>query len=191
MEQVLERCGGLDVHKKTVGVCLRGPGAPGDRAQHVQTFGTTTAELLTLRNWLEAHGVTHVAMESTGVRPAVAQDRLRQLADGRVVLTLKSPWADGTRQLLFEPLTLLEKLAALIPRPRVNLVVYHGVLAPHGGWRARVVAYGTPPADARPGSEASETSKSAPSPLSVGRADAPRLRPRRAGVPALGGGGYG
>ena len=34
------------------------------------------------------------------------------------MLTLKSPWADGTRQLLFEPLTLLEKLAALIPRPR-------------------------------------------------------------------------
>jgi hypothetical protein len=57
-----------------------------------------------------------------------------------VVLTLKSPWADGTRQLLFEPLTLLEKLAALIPRPRINLVVYHGVLAPHSGWRARVVA---------------------------------------------------
>jgi hypothetical protein len=45
------------------------------------------------------------------LRAAVAQDRLRQLDDGRVVLTLKSPWADGTRQLLFEPLTLLEKLA--------------------------------------------------------------------------------
>ena len=44
--------------------------------------------------------------------PAVAQDRLRRLDDGRMVLTLKSPWADGTRQLLFEPLTLLEKLAA-------------------------------------------------------------------------------
>jgi hypothetical protein len=42
-----------------------------------------------------------------GLRPAVAQDRLRLLADGRVVLTLKSAWADGTRQLLFEPLTLL------------------------------------------------------------------------------------
>jgi hypothetical protein len=41
------------------------------------------------------------------LRPAVAQDRLRRLEDGRVVLTLKSPWADGTRQLLFEPLTLL------------------------------------------------------------------------------------
>lgn len=67
MEQGLERCAGLDVHKKTVAVCVRVPGANGDRAQHVQTFGTTTAELLTLRDWLEAHGVTHVAMESTGI----------------------------------------------------------------------------------------------------------------------------
>ena len=46
---------------------------------------------------------------------------------------------------MFEPLELLEKLAALIPRPRINLVLYHGVLAPHSGWRARVVAYGAPP----------------------------------------------
>jgi hypothetical protein len=74
------------------------------------------------------------------LRPAVAQDRLRQLDDGRVVLTLKSPWANGTRHLLFEPLTLLERLAALIPRPRMNLLLYHEVLAPHCGWPARVVA---------------------------------------------------
>jgi uncharacterized protein YbaR (Trm112 family) len=80
------------------------------------------------------------------LRPAVAQDRLRLLDDGRVVLTLKTAWVDGTRQLVFEPLALLEKLAALVPRPRINLVLYHGVLAPHSGWRARVVAYGAPPA---------------------------------------------
>jgi hypothetical protein len=45
---------------------------------------------------------------------------------------------------VFEPLELLEKLAALTPRPRINLVLYRGVLAPHAGWRARVVAYGAP-----------------------------------------------
>src|SRR5262245_8803072 len=67
MEQVLERCAGLDVHKKTVAVCVRVPGAHGDRVQHVRTFATTTADLVTLRDWLAAHGVTHVAMESTGV----------------------------------------------------------------------------------------------------------------------------
>ena len=63
------------------------------------------------------------------LRPAVAQDRLRLLDDGRIVLTLKTAWADGTRAMVFEPLELLEKLAALTPRPRINLVLYHGVLA--------------------------------------------------------------
>jgi hypothetical protein len=64
--------------------------------------------------------------------------------------------------MLFEPLTLLEKLAALIPRPRINLVVYHGLLAPHCGWRAQVVAYGAPPAVASPCAEAADASRSAP-----------------------------
>ena len=49
------------------------------------------------------------------------------------MLTLKTAWVDGTRQLVFEPLEPLEKLAALVPRPRINLVLYHGVLAPHSG----------------------------------------------------------
>jgi transposase len=67
MERVIERGAGLDVHKKTVAVCVRVPAPDGSRVQHVRTFGTTTADLLTLRDWLEAHGVTHVAMESTGI----------------------------------------------------------------------------------------------------------------------------
>jgi len=76
---------------------------------------------------------------STSARRASA---LRLLDDGRVLLTLKSAWADGPRHLLCEPLELLEKLAALTPRPRINLVLYHGALAPHARWRARVVIYG-------------------------------------------------
>jgi transposase len=67
MERLIERCCGLDVHRDTVAACVRVPGAHGQREQHVRTFGTTTAELLVLRDWLEAHGVTHIAMESTGV----------------------------------------------------------------------------------------------------------------------------
>ena len=82
------------------------------------------------------------------LRPAVSQDRLQLLDDGRVLLALKTAWADGTRHLLFEPLELLEKLAALTPRPRINLVLYHGVLGPNARWRARVVAYGPLPASA-------------------------------------------
>ena len=73
------------------------------------------------------------------LRPPVAQDRLRLTGDGRIRLRLKTPWADGTRHLLFEPLEFLEKLAALIPRAHANLVLYHGVLASHARWRSRVV----------------------------------------------------
>jgi hypothetical protein len=79
------------------------------------------------------------------LRPPVAQDRLRHMGDDRILLTLKTPWADGTRHLIFAPMELLEKLAALTPRPRINLILYHGVLAPHARWRARVVAYGALP----------------------------------------------
>ena len=57
MERLIERCGGLDGPKKTVTACVRVPGANGAREQHVCTFGTTAAELLSLRDWLEAHGV--------------------------------------------------------------------------------------------------------------------------------------
>ena len=67
MDVILERCAGLDVHKATVTACLRYPGPGGARAQVTETFATTTPGLLTLRDWLEAHRATHVAMESTGV----------------------------------------------------------------------------------------------------------------------------
>jgi transposase len=67
MEQMIERCAGLDVHKETVAVCVRIPGDAGKRKQEVRTFGTMTADLLVLRDWLTAHRVTDVAMESTGV----------------------------------------------------------------------------------------------------------------------------
>jgi hypothetical protein len=79
------------------------------------------------------------------LRPPVAQERLRRMGDDRVLLTLKTAWADGTRHLIFAPMELLEKLAALTPRPRINLILYHGVLAPNARWRARVVTYGALP----------------------------------------------
>jgi putative transposase len=75
------------------------------------------------------------------LRPPLADNRIRRLTDGRVRLELKRPWSDGTTHLLFEPLEFLEKLAALTPRPEINRVLYHGVLAPHARWRAEVVAY--------------------------------------------------
>ena len=64
MDVVFPRCAGLDVHKKTVVACvLTREGR--DVARAVQTFGTTTADLLRLQTWLTDQRVTHVAMEST------------------------------------------------------------------------------------------------------------------------------
>jgi hypothetical protein len=64
------------------------------------------------------------------LRPTVAQDRLRLMAEGQVVLQLRHPWADGTTHPLFDPLELLERLAVLIPQPHINLILYRGVLGP-------------------------------------------------------------
>jgi hypothetical protein len=58
------------------------------------------------------------------LRPPVAHDRIHLTPDGRVALDLRHRWADGTTRLLFEPVELLERLAALTPRPRINLLLY-------------------------------------------------------------------
>lgn len=62
MQVVYERCAGLDVHKKSVVPCTITP-----EGQETRTFGTMTHELLEMGEWLLEKGVTHVAMESTGV----------------------------------------------------------------------------------------------------------------------------
>jgi hypothetical protein len=59
-------------------------------------------------------------------------------------VALKSAWADGTTHLLFEPVELLAKLAVLTPRPRINLLIYHGILAPHARSRPEAVAHACP-----------------------------------------------
>jgi transposase len=67
MDIIYGRCAGLDVHKKTVVACIRALAPDGRVAASIRTFGTMTADLLALGDWLAEHGVTHVAMESTGV----------------------------------------------------------------------------------------------------------------------------
>ena len=67
MERLVERCCGLDVGQKTVAACVRIAAPDGGRQQVIRMFGTMTEDLLALRDWLAAHGVTQVAMESTGV----------------------------------------------------------------------------------------------------------------------------
>lgn len=67
MEVILRCCAGLDVHKDSVEACVRQTSAGGKVEHEVRHWGTTTRELVEMANWLSTVGVTHVAMESTGV----------------------------------------------------------------------------------------------------------------------------
>jgi len=67
MDVLYERCCGLDLHKRSVTACRMIPRADGRPSKETRTFGTMTADLLVLGDWLEQGGVTHIAMESTGV----------------------------------------------------------------------------------------------------------------------------
>ena len=63
-------------------------------------------------------------------RPALANERVQTNAAGQVVLKLRPPWRDGTTHMVMSPLEFMQRLAALVPRPRLHLIGFHGVLAP-------------------------------------------------------------
>jgi hypothetical protein len=87
-------------------------------------------------------------------RPAVSEQRLALTPNGNIRYQLKTPYRDGTTHVIFEPLDFIARLAALIPRPRVNLTRFHGVFAPNSKYRARVT-----PAKRGKGSTVSHTDK--------------------------------
>ena len=72
-------------------------------------------------------------------RPPIAIERLKLLSDGRLLYKLKKKWRDGTSHIIFQPLELMERLAALVPAPRFNMIRYSGVLAPSAAWRQRII----------------------------------------------------
>jgi len=73
------------------------------------------------------------------LRPPVPEGRLERLADGRIALALGRTWSDGTTHFVFEPVELLERLALLVPRPRINpSVAETGSLIGSGGAAQRV-----------------------------------------------------
>src|SRR5438093_833331 len=84
METVVERPAALDVHKESVTACVRVPGVGGRREQHLHAFKTTVAGLLTLRDWLRAHGATQVAMEAALAAGTTDPAVLAELARGRL-----------------------------------------------------------------------------------------------------------
>ena len=94
------------------------------------------------------HAATRVGARDRGrleqlcryvMRPPLAAGRLAAVDAETLSFALKTPWSDGTTHLLLSPDELIEKLAALVPPPRLNLVRYHGVVAPHAADRSRIV----------------------------------------------------
>ena len=72
-------------------------------------------------------------------RPAIANERLTLNSAGDVVLQLKSPYQDGTTHIVMSPLEFMQRLAALVPHPRLNLIRFHGVLAPNAKLRPPII----------------------------------------------------
>nr|WP_234413882.1 transposase [Ideonella sp. A 288] len=75
-------------------------------------------------------------------RPTLSDQRVQLNAAGQVELKLKTPWRDGTTHLVISPLEFMQRLAALVPRPRLHLIRFHGVMAPNAKLRPLVVPQG-------------------------------------------------
>jgi hypothetical protein len=68
-------------------------------------------------------------------RPAVSEKRLSLTSTGKICYELKTPYRNGTTHVIFEPVDFIARLAALVPKPRVNLTRFHGVFAPNSKHR--------------------------------------------------------
>ncbi len=71
-------------------------------------------------------------------RPSVSEKRLWLTVNGNIRYELKMPYRNGTTQVIFELLDFIAKLAALVPKPRINLIRFHGVFAPNSKHRVDV-----------------------------------------------------
>jgi hypothetical protein len=94
--------------------------------------------------------------------PAIAHERLKRNGEGQVVLQLKSAYRDGTTHIVMSPLEFMQRLAALVPRPRLHLIRFHGVLAPNARLRAAIV----PGTAAKPSEDAAHHAHEAPARMS-------------------------
>ncbi|RPG47472.1 MAG: hypothetical protein CBC94_003540 [Gammaproteobacteria bacterium TMED134] len=72
-------------------------------------------------------------------RPAIAEKRLSLANNGNVVIALKTPYGDGTTHAVPSPMEFMGRLAALVPRPRVDLTRFQGVFSPNSKLRKDVV----------------------------------------------------
>ena len=129
----------------------RGPARMGNIVAEAQSDGRVSGSCAARANGFSLHaGLVVPAGQRErlervcryALRPPVAIERLHLIEDGRVRLSLRQPWRDGTTDLVFTPLELLERLAVLVPRPRINLLRYFGVLGARAAGRAEMTGPG-------------------------------------------------
>lgn len=112
------------------------------------TAAPTTSQRCATEQGFSLHAEVRCAMNQRNkleqlcryiTRPALANERLSINKNGDVVLQLKTPYKDGTTHILMSPLEFMQRLAALVPRPRLNLIRFHGVLAPNARLRSAII----------------------------------------------------
>ncbi len=109
----------------------------------------------------ELERLEHLCLYVT--RPPIATQRLALAPDGRVIYGLKRHWRHGTSAVSFDPLTFLDRLAALVPPPRAHQLTYHSVLAPASAWRDLLVPKPPPTPNASSPGALAPNSLTAPS----------------------------
>jgi len=124
---------------------------PGQRTQ--KAFGPVAVQVASTAQVAEVGGVNvYVGPAVDGrdrrrleqlcrymARPPLSQDRLSRCEDGRIKISLKKAWKNGTQAILLHPLDFLARLCALIPPPRFCLLRYHGLFAGGSALRRAVV----------------------------------------------------
>ncbi|HVX93653.1 MAG TPA: transposase [Polyangia bacterium] len=121
---------------------VRVRGAPADLDAFVMGRLCAEVEGFNLQAATRIHADDREGLERMArylARPPIASDRLSWLEDGRLELRLKRPWRDGTTAFVYTPHELLERLVAIVPRPRAHLTRYFGVFAPAFAARAGIV----------------------------------------------------
>ena len=90
--------------------------------------------------WPDPSPGTNSPLDCSCPGSALANERVQTNAARQVVLKLKTPWRDGTTHLVMSPLEFMQRLAALVPRPRLHLIRFHGVGAQRRDARAGIAA---------------------------------------------------
>ncbi len=115
-------------------------------------------------------------------RPAIAEERLSLNEKGEIIYKFKKPWDDGTIAIKLTPMEFMERLTALVPRPRIHLTRYHGVLGPHYKYRKQIVPEPPKPVQEIGGATATVLSGKADKPPAKKRISWARLLKRVFGI---------